>query len=50
MPRITWIFARVDGAARIPGVLRRLAVVAALALLVAAWPARAAAPTVDADA
>lgn len=30
--------------------LRRLAVVAALALLVAAWPARAAAPTVDADA
>ena len=30
--------------------LRRLAVLAALALLVAAWPARAAAPTVDADA
>ncbi len=30
--------------------LRRLAVVAALALLVAAWPARGAAPTVDADA
>ena len=30
--------------------LRRLAVVAALALLVAAWPARAAAPAVDADA
>jgi D-alanyl-D-alanine carboxypeptidase (penicillin-binding protein 5/6) len=31
-------------------VLRRLAVVAALAFLVAAWPAVAAAPTVDADA
>jgi D-alanyl-D-alanine carboxypeptidase len=31
-------------------VLRRLAVVAALASLVAAWPARAAAPAVDADA
>lgn len=30
--------------------LRRLAVIAALALLVAAWPALAAAPTVDADA
>ena len=30
--------------------LRRLAVLAALTLLVAAWPARAAAPTVDADA
>jgi serine-type D-Ala-D-Ala carboxypeptidase (penicillin-binding protein 5/6) len=31
-------------------VLRRLAVLAALALLVAAWPAQAAAPAVDADA
>ena len=36
--------------ARMPRVLRRLAVIAVLALLVAAWPARAAAPTVDADA
>jgi D-alanyl-D-alanine carboxypeptidase (penicillin-binding protein 5/6) len=33
-----------------PRVLRRLAVLAVLASLVAVWPARAAAPTVDADA